>query len=94
MVERISINCDVPLKWESVCGRYNVCLAKDCLEKIYKMAIVHIPQEVGTSLIGSYSEDGYTAHILDVAPLTADSKGGQCSFCRGTEGAKRILWQA
>lgn len=56
-----------------------------------EMARNHYPNEVGTSLVGSYSDNGFKASILDLAPLTSDSKGSSTSFCRGTSGLRKFF---
>lgn len=55
------------------------------------MAKDHLPNEVGTSLVGSYSEDCFTAFVLDIAPLPADSKSSPVSFLRGVRGMKEFF---
>ena len=52
------------------------------------MAQEHYPNEVGTSLVGCYSDDGFKASVLDLAPLSADSKGSRTSFYRGIAGLR------
>ena len=46
------------------------------------------PEEVGSSLVGAYSRDGIEACVLDLAPLSLDSKGTPTSFYRGTAGLR------
>ena len=53
-----------------------------------EMAQVHAPKEVGTSLIGCYSDDGFEASVIDLAPLSSDSKGSRISFYRGIAGLR------
>jgi integrative and conjugative element protein (TIGR02256 family) len=48
----------------------------------------HYPKEVGSSLVGSYSDDGWTATILSSAPLPQDSRAGRAWFVRGVAGLK------
>ena len=56
-----------------------------------KMAQAHSPIEVGTSLVGCYSDDGFEAYVLDLAPLSQDSKGSRTSFYRGTAGLRKFF---
>lgn len=56
-----------------------------------KMAQAHYPNEVGTSLVGHYSDDGFEASVLDLAPLSPDSKGWCTSFYRGTAGLRKFF---
>ena len=46
----------------------------------------HSPMEIGSSLLGAYSKDGYHASVLGCAPITTDSKGSRFTFSRGVEG--------
>lgn len=55
------------------------------------MAQTHYPNEVGTSLVGYYSNDGFEASILGLAPLSSDSKGSRTSFYRGTAGLRKFF---
>jgi len=56
-----------------------------------KMARKHYPHEVGTSLVGRYSDDGFEAFILDTAPLSPDSRGSTISFYRGVAGLRKFF---
>ena len=53
-----------------------------------RIARRHYPNEVGSSLIGFYSNDGFQAYVLDMAPVSVDSKGTPTSFFRGTKGLR------
>jgi integrative and conjugative element protein (TIGR02256 family) len=77
--------------WRSNCGRYTVLADGDCLGQITDYARNALPNETGAVLIGSYSDDGYTARIEDTGPLPPDSKGMPCSFQRGVSGLKGFL---
>lgn len=79
---------DVPLEWRSECGRYTVHLDAQLLSKISGIARQHLPNEVGSSLSGYYTEDGFDAYVLDTAPVPPDSNGSRTSFERGIEGLK------
>ena len=56
-----------------------------------KMAQEHYPNEVGTSLVGCYSDDGFKASVLELAPLSSDSKGSRTSFHRGVVGLRNFF---
>ena len=43
-------------------------------------------RDLGSSLVGHYSEDGLEAFVDDITPLSDDSLIGISSFCRGTAG--------
>ncbi|RKU26843.1 hypothetical protein C6497_12415 [Candidatus Poribacteria bacterium] len=79
------------LKWQSACRKYTVRLSKSCVLKMLKMAQTHSPNEVGTSLVGCYSDNGFEAYVLDLAPLSSDSKGSRTSFYRGTTGMRKFF---
>lgn len=55
------------------------------------MARAHYPKEVGTSLVGSYTEDGWRATVLHTSPLPADSTAGRLWFKRGIRGLKQYF---
>ena len=48
----------------------------------------HAPVEVGTSLIGRYSNDGWQAIVIGLAPLSEDSEGSRNEFYRGVKGLR------
>ena len=79
------------LRWQSDCKKYTVRLSNDCFLKIRKMAQAHSPNEVGTSLVGCYSDNGFEASVLDLAPLSSDSKGSRTSFYRGVAGLRTFF---
>ena len=79
------------LRWQSDCQKYTVRLSNACFLKIRKMAQSHSPNEVGTSLVGCYSDNGFEASILDLAPLSSDSKGSRTSFYRGVAGLRKFF---
>ena len=90
MDERILTNKPL-LKWHSDCEQYTVLIPEACLLKMTKMAETHYPNEVGTSLVGCYSDDGFEAFVLDLAPLSSDSKGSLTSFYRGIAGLQKFF---
>lgn len=79
------------LLWRSNDSLYTVVISRHALKKMSRLAKEHSPNEVGTSLVGSYSEDGYTAFVLDIAPLPSDSKSSPVSFVRGIAGMKEFF---
>ncbi len=81
----------MPLEWRSECGRYTVHLDAQLLSKISEIARHHLPNEVGSSLVGHYTEDAFDAFVLDTAPVPPDSSGGRTSFKRGVKGLKRFF---
>lgn len=78
-------------KWRSVCKRWTVHLSTSCILAMTKMAQTHYPNEVGTSLVGHYTDDGFEAFVLELAPLSADSKGTRTSFYRGVDGLRTFF---
>lgn len=57
----------------------------------------HYPREIGSSLVGCYSYDGFDAYVLDMAPLCPDSKVSPNFFYRGIKGLRKFyikLWQS
>jgi len=85
MAKAISLKFDSSVKWQSVCKRYTVLLPQSCAQKICDIARQYYPNEIGSSLVGSYSSDGFDAHILDIAPLSSDSSSTRFSFYRGID---------
>ena len=79
------------LMWQSDCHKYTIRLSNACFLKILEMAQSHSPNEVGTSLVGCYSDNGFEASVLDLAPLTPDSKGSRTSFYRGVAGLRKFF---
>lgn len=72
--------------WISGCGTYTVIIEDRFVDEAVALAREHYPHEVGTSLVGTYSDDGWNATVLQTAPLTADSKAGRSWFKRGIRG--------
>ena len=79
------------LRWQSSCQKYTVRISKACVLKMLEMAQTHSPNEVGTSLVGYYSDNGFEASVLDLAPLSHDSKGSRTSFYRGIAGLRTFF---
>lgn len=82
------MSSDAPLQWQSDCGRYTVHLDEKLLTKISDIACENLPNEVGSSLSGYYTEDGFDAFVVDTAPVPPDSRGSRTTFERGIEGLK------
>lgn len=74
--------------WVSRCGTYTVLIEDRFVDEALTLAKDHYPREVGTSLVGTYSDDGWDATVLHAAPLTTDSKAGRSWFQRGVRGLK------
>ena len=79
------------LRWQSDCKHYTVLISKSCLLQMTEMAHAHYPNEVGTSLVGCYSDDGFEASVLELAPLSPDSKSSRTSFYRGIAGLRNFF---
>lgn len=71
--------------WRSSDERHTVILEYPVLEKMRQLAAQHFPNEVGTALVGCYSDDGFIATIKDLAPLAEDSYGSHRYFVRGVK---------
>jgi proteasome lid subunit RPN8/RPN11 len=80
-----------PLTWRSTCGQYTVRVTKRAYWSVVKLATQHSPNEVGTSLVGSYSDDGYRAIVHSIAPLSSDSQGSPTAFFRGVRGLREFF---
>lgn len=74
--------------WRSNDGVYTVTIERTCFEAMLRLARERMPVEVGTSLVGSYSDDGHRAQVQSLAPVTSDSRGGRTSFQRGVTGLR------
>src|SRR5512133_3115240 len=77
--------------WRSSCGRYTVQLTEECAAEMTRLAQKHYPREVGTALVGSYSDDGFCAQVTGLAPLTEDSRGARTRFQRGSRGLREFF---
>ena len=86
MVEKVSLMKQPALYWKSATGLYRVKIERRCFLRMRKMAIEHAPIEVGTTLVGYYSENGHRAVATNIGPLSADSKGTHYGFVRGVAG--------
>lgn len=77
--------------WESPCGRYRVKLEQRFIDESIELARRHYPKEIGSSLVGRYSDDGWTATVMRSAPLPNDSRAGRTWFVRGVAGLKKYF---
>jgi len=96
MAKAVLLTNKIALKWQSQCGRYTVFISDTCYNKMIEMANNYYPNEVGTSLVGNYSKDGFDAYVIDVAPVCPDSKSSATFFYRGVKGLCTFfiaLWQ-
>lgn len=77
--------------WRSECGTYTVVLEEQFLTDLVKVARKHYPNEVGSPLVGSYTDDGHEARISGIGPLSPDSRGTRFSFSRGVRGLREFF---
>jgi integrative and conjugative element protein (TIGR02256 family) len=77
--------------WRSTNGKYAVTIGWDCFEAMLRLARRHHPNEIGTSLVGSYSDDGHGAFVAGLAPVSDDSHGARTTFHRGVAGLRRFF---
>lgn len=76
------------LHWKSKCGKYNVIVEKQCIDSILKLAQGNNPNEIGSSVVGSYENEGFLATIKDIVPIPKDSVFSRFFFRRGQRGLK------
>jgi integrative and conjugative element protein (TIGR02256 family) len=74
--------------WTSPDGRYSVRLEGAFLLEASRLAREHYPNEVGTPLVGEYTDDGTEARVTALGPLTSDSRGTRFTFTRGVRGLR------
>jgi integrative and conjugative element protein (TIGR02256 family) len=74
--------------WTSSDGRYSVRLEDTFLLEASRLAREHYPNEVGTPLVGEYTDDGTEARVTALGPLTTDSRGTRFTFSRGVQGLR------
>jgi integrative and conjugative element protein (TIGR02256 family) len=77
--------------WRPPDGEYTVTIERPCFDAMQRLAREHYPREVGTSLVGGYSDDGYRAWVTGLAPLTPDSRGTRNTFYRGALGLREFF---
>lgn len=85
MGKRIPVITPIHSKWKSQCGRYTVSVTNSCFIKMLELSRQYFPKEIGSSLIGYYSNDGFDAYVLDIAPISSDSIAERFSLYRGIE---------
>lgn len=73
-------------RWTSVDRACVVEIAPVVLSAITRMADDAHPEEIGSSLYGSYSDDQWLARVEGIAPVPADSARGRFHFRRGVDG--------
>jgi len=56
-----------------------------------RMAQDYLPNEVGTSLVGSYSRNGHKATVMGITHLPDDSRATRTSFQRGINGLAQFF---
>ncbi|MEQ8222993.1 MAG: Mov34/MPN/PAD-1 family protein [Candidatus Eremiobacterota bacterium] len=91
MDEKILKNKNKLLKWSSSCNKYTVYISYDCINSMLDIAKNYYPNEIGSQLIGLYSDDGFEAFITDITPITIDTKTSKNSFFRGTKGLRNFF---
>lgn len=86
-------NEDRGVSWSSACGEYSLHVPADVVRQIRTLCLEHYPNEIGTALYGSYSEDLTTATVWGLAPITEDSVSEAVGFVRGSAGLARFFHQ-
>ncbi|EPD6202522.1 Mov34/MPN/PAD-1 family protein [Enterobacter hormaechei] len=79
------------LIFSCVSTKYTVKLNSSSLQKMIDECIKAGTNETGGILIGSYSQDGSTAIIVEATARPADSLVGSTTFQRGVKGLKPLL---
>lgn len=77
--------------WQSVDRLYMVQLSDRVLREISKLARKSAPLEIGTPLIGEYSDDQRTAYVLSTGPIPPDSTRHRFAFQRGISGLNSLF---
>lgn len=80
-----------------VSTEYTVSLSSSSLQQVIEECIKAGMNETGGILIGSYSEDGSTAFIVEATARPVDSIARRTTFQRGVKGLKSLLdsrWKA
>lgn len=85
------MSAQVHSSWSSPDGAYVVTIGNECFDAMVRLARKHVPVEIGTPLVGSYSDDGRQAHMSALAPVSADSHGARTTFHRGVAGLRRYF---
>lgn len=77
--------------WRSESSKYSVRLEDAFLAEATRLAREHFPNEVGTPLVGQYTDDGKEALVTAVGPVSRDSRGTRFGFTRGVLGLRRFF---
>lgn len=67
-------------------GLISVIIAHSCLSEMIKTCKKAQGNEIGSVLVGHYSEDGYSAFVDGTRPMPVGSSGKKMSFCRSPRG--------
>lgn len=70
---------------------YFIELSKEAYMQMLQYCDQAAPDETGGILIGKYSSDCKTAHIMQITPAPECSKQTKCQFHRSSNGLKEIL---
>ncbi len=81
----------VSVRWMSACGRYHVSISEKCLGEMLALCRQNLPREIGSSVYGTYSADGFHARVLGNSPVAADSACGRFSLYRGSTGSAQFF---
>lgn len=70
---------------------YTVALCSSSIQQMVSECLKAGQNETGGILIGSYSDDGSTAIIMEATTRPADSLAGRTTFQRGVKGLRSLL---
>lgn len=84
---------DRDASWTSACGDFSLHVPADVVREIERLCLEHYPNEIGTALYGSYSDDRATATVHGLAPIAEDSVSGAFGFVRGSAGLAKYFAQ-
>ncbi|EAA7975140.1 Mov34/MPN/PAD-1 family protein [Escherichia coli] len=93
---RMALLSDNPMNikyvtFSCVSAEYTANLSSSSLQQMIDECIKAGTNETGGILIGSYSEDGSTAFIVEATARPDDSLVGRTTFQRGVKGLKSLL---
>lgn len=77
--------------WRSASGDYTVHLGDGFIREASRLAHAKYPTEVGTPLVGQYSDNGSEATVSAIAPVSRDSRGSRSTFKRGVVGLREFF---
>ncbi|MNS14450.1 hypothetical protein D3C72_460700 [compost metagenome] len=77
--------------FSSATGPYTVALYSSSIRQMVSECLKAGLNETGGILIGSYSEDGSTAMIMEATTRPDDSLAGRTTFKRGVKGLRSLL---